>query len=379
MHLNDQQKRARDSFRAFLEEHVTPFADSFDKQERLPVEIIQRLAREKYLGAALPQEFGGKGLDIITYGLLQEELGRSCSSIRSLVTVQSMTAETILRWGNRKQKDRWLPGMATGETIAGFALSEPNAGSDAAGIETIARSSSDHYVLNGAKKWITFGQIANLFLVIAKEDGKPTAFLVEGDNPGLSIEPISGMLGVRASMLASLHLSDCLVHKDNIIGRSGFGLSPVASTALEHGRYCVAWGCVGIAQACLMACAEHVSHRKQFGQHLKDFQLIQQMIANMACSIKAARSLCFYAAHSKLSNNRDAHMDINVAKYFTSRIASQVAADAVQIHGALGCSSASSVQRYFRDAKIMEIIEGSTQIQEITIGEYGLRNNDWLE
>lgn len=374
MEIKEQHQQARASFRAFADEEIVPYADSFDRQERIPVELIEKLARKNYLGAAIPEQFGGLGLDLISYGFLHEELGRACSSVRSLVTVHCMTAQAILKWGSREQKESWLPKMAAGQALAGFALSEPGVGSDAASVETTASADGDYYTLNGTKKWITFGQIANFFLVIARCERNPIAILVDADTPGLTREPINGMLGVRASMLAALNLADCRAHKRNVIAKPGFGFAPVATTVLEHGRYCVAWGCVGIAQACLEACAKYVKQRKQFGSYLKDFQLIQQMITKMVCDISAARALCIQAGHAKSANDPAAFTQINIAKYFASLAASRCAADAVQIHGALGCSPDSSVQRYFRDAKIMEIIEGSTQIQEFTIANSFLRD-----
>ena len=372
--LIEREQQTRDTFRAFADKEIAPYADSFDQQERIPAELIARLARQAYLGAALPKQFGGLGLDLDLYGVLHEELGRSCSSVRSLVTVQGMTAQAILKWGSPELREVWLPKIASGEVISAFALSEPGVGSDAASVETTATADGDHYILNGTKKWITFGQIANLFLVIARNEQKPIALLVEADTPGLNREPITGMLGVRASMLATIKLTDCKVHKRNTVAKPGFGFSPVATTALEHGRYCVAWGCVGIAQACLEACTQYVTQRKQFGNYLKDFQLIQQMITRMVCDVRAARALCRQAAEAKSENDPSAFTAINIAKYFASLVASRCAADAVQIHGAVGCSPESSVQRYFRDAKIMEIIEGSTQIQEFVIADSFLRD-----
>jgi hypothetical protein len=318
----------------------------------------------------LPGKCGGKGLDMITYGLLNEEIGRACSSVRSLLTVHDMVAQALNRWGNQAQKEKWMTRLASGQIIGAFALSEPNVGSDAEGVETTAALEGDTYVLSGRKKWISFGQIADLFLLFARCEGKPTAFLVERNSPGLSIRPIKGILGVRASMLAQLELDDCRIAKENLIGRVGFGVSHVALSALDQGRYSVAWGCVGIAQACLEACLKYTSERKQFGAYLKDHQLIQSMIANMTTKLKAARLLCYQAGYLKDVGDPGAIMETSIAKYFVSKVVNELASDAVQIHGANGYSSDYPVQRYFRDAKLMEIIEGSTQIQEMTIAKF---------
>jgi glutaryl-CoA dehydrogenase (non-decarboxylating) len=365
-----RQHSEQAEFRAFVDEAIVPVADRYDREERMPPEMVKRLAQRGYLGAVLPRESGGKGMDMITFGLLNEEIGRGCSSLRSLLTVQSMVGRALLRWGSKEQQEYWIPKMATGEGIAAFALSEPGVGSDAKSVATTATSCGDSYILNGHKKWITFGQIADFFLIFAQSDAQPAAFLVENTTPGLSIEPIYGMLGVRASMLAELRLTDCRISKENLVGRVGFGFSHVASTALDYGRYSVAWGCVGIAQACLEASLRYTGERKQFGTYLKEHQLIQQMITDMITNVKAARLLCFQAGYLKEAGDPRAIMETAIAKYFAATTAVQASSAAVQLHGANGCSSVYAVQRYLRDAKIMEIIEGSTQIQQITIARY---------
>jgi glutaryl-CoA dehydrogenase (non-decarboxylating) len=365
-----QQQIDQAEFKAFVDEAVIPVADRYDQEEQLPPELIRQLAGRGYLGAVLPPESGGRGMDMITFGLLNEQIGRGCSSLRSLVTVHSMVGRTLLRWGNAWQKAHWLPRLATGDRIAAFALTEPAVGSDAKSIATTATPCGDSYMLNGCKKWITCGQVADVFLIFANSEGQHAAFLVERTTPGLRIEPIFGMLGVRASMLAELHIEDCRIPKENLVGRVGFGFSHVASSALDYGRYSVAWGCVGIAQACLEACLRYTADRQQFGAPLKDHQLIQLMITEMLTGVKAARLLCYQAGYLKDAGDPRAIMETSIAKYFASKTAVQASSAAVQIHGANGCSSAYPVQRYLRDARIMEIIEGSTQIQQVTIARY---------
>ncbi|MBE9224520.1 acyl-CoA dehydrogenase family protein [Phormidium sp. LEGE 05292] len=371
LELTTQQKQAQSEFKAFVNEEIIPHANQYDRQEHTPNELIEKLAQKGYLGAALPKDKGGRGMDAIAFGLLNEEIGRGCSSLRSLLTVHNMVSQALLKWGNRFQKENWLPKLASGEVIAAFALSEPNVGSDAKSIETTATRAENFYILNGQKKWITYGQIADVFLVFAQNEGKPTAFLLEKNSPGLTIKPIFGMLGTRASMLAELHLNGCKIPLENLVCRQGFGFSHVASSALDYGRYSVAWGCVGIAQACLEACIQYTNQRQQFGVYLKEHQLIQQMIAEMLVNIKASRLLCYQAGYLRDNGDPKSIMETSIAKYFASITATKTANKAVQIHGANGCSSEYSVQRYLRDAKIMEIIEGSNQIQQITIAEYG--------
>jgi glutaryl-CoA dehydrogenase (non-decarboxylating) len=374
--FTDEQAEARAGFRSFVDAEVLPHADGFDREERFPRALIEEAARRGYLGAALPEEYGGGAMDAITYGLLNEEVGRGCSSMRSLLTVHGMVAHALLKWGGKGLRARWLPRLAAGEKIAAFALTEPNVGSDARSVETSARQSGECYVLDGRKQWITFGQAADLFLVFAQCEGRPAAFLVERDSPGLAVEPVFGMLGVRASMLAELRLEGCRVPRENLVGREGFGFSHVASTALDLGRYTVAWGCVGIAQGCLEVSLRHAAVRRQFGVPLKDHQLVRQMLTDMLTGAKAARLLCCRAGFLRGRRAPEAVMETSIAKYFASTAASKAAADAVQLHGAYGCSAASPVQRYLRDAKIMEIIEGSTQMQQITIAEYGYQGGE---
>lgn len=373
--LTPEQSTDKAAFRAFVDAEIFRHADQFDRQQSIPAALIRKIGKRGYLGLNLPVQHGGAGKDMITVGLLHEEAGRACSSVRSLLTVHGMVAQSVLRWGSGLLTERWLSRLARGEVIGAYGLTEPNVGSDAQSVETQAESVGDWYVLNGRKKWISFGQIADVFLIFARCQGKPTAFLVEREAPGLSIEPISGMLGTRAAMLAELYLNDCRITKDNLIGREGFGFTHVLPATLDFGRYSVAWGCVGIAQACLEACIKYASERKQFGSYLKDHQLIRQMITDMIANIKAARLLCYQAGYYKDAGDPRTLTETLIAKYFASTMATRVASNAVQIHGAHGCSSESSVQRYLRDAKVMEIIEGSTQLLEVSIAQYEYQNS----
>lgn len=372
--LTPQQREDQEVFRAFVKEKVVHCASKYDQEERISLALIKELSQRGYLGAVLPQEDGGLGKDMITWGLLNEEIGRGYTSLVSLLTVHGMVALAILKWGSKEQKELWIPRMSAGKTIGAFALTEPNVGSDAKSVETSATISGDAYILNGNKKWISFGQIADLFLVIGHVEGKNCAFLVEKDSPGFSTTPIQGMLGLRGSMMTELYMKQCLIPKENIIGNIGFGISHVAASALDFGRYTVAWGCVGLGQACLEACLEYTNERKQFGKYLKDHQLIQQMITDMITNVKAARLLCYHAGYLKDKRSQGALMETLIAKYFASTMATKVASDAVQIHGANGCCSSYPLERYMRDAKMMEIIEGSTQIQQISIAKFGYRS-----
>lgn len=372
--LTPQQKIEQAAFREFVQEEIIPHADRFDQEEYTPPDLIEKIARQGYLGALAPLDSGGTSMDMVTFGLLNEEFGRGCSSLRSLLTVHSMVIYAIQRWGNKQHKAIWLPRLASGEIIGAFALSEPNVGSDAKSIETKAELQGDSYILNGRKKWITYGQIADLYLVFAQCDGRVSAFLVERTAPGFDIRPLKGITGTRASMIAELFFRDCHVPREQLIGGKGFGLASVATSALDIGRYSVACGCVGIAQACLEASLRYAGERKQFNAYLKDHQLIQQMLTDMITNLKASRLLCYNAGYLKEVGAPNTIMETWIAKYFASTKAVKAANDAIQIHGANGCSSEYSLLRYWRDAKVMEIIEGSTQIQQITIANYGYQH-----
>lgn len=371
LQLSPQHIEAQESFQSFVDEAVAPFADQYDAAEKMPPELIRRMAQEGLLSTVIPSEYGGQATDMLTHGLLCEEIGRGSASLASLLTVHGMASLAILKWGTPQQHEVWLPRLVAGDVIAAFALSEPDIGSDAKSVKTTATLDDGTFVLNGTKRWISFGQVAQLFVIMAQCDGKPTTFLVEADRAGLSVTPITGMLGFRSAMLAELHLEGVRIPKENLIGRIGFGFSHVVNSALDHGRYCVGWGCVGLGQACLDACLEYTSKRTQFGVRLRKHQLIRAMIAEMITNIKAARLLCYHAAWLKDQGDYGAMMETSIAKYFASRMANQVASDAVQIHGANGCYGGYPVQRYLRDARIMEIIEGSTQMQQLIIAHHG--------
>jgi alkylation response protein AidB-like acyl-CoA dehydrogenase len=367
-----EQIQAQASFRLWLNEHVVPFAEQNDALESTPPELIKAVANAGYLGSMIPVEYGGGGMEAITWGLLCEEFGRASASMLSLLIVHGMVAQVISRWGTEEQRLHWLPRLASGEVIGAFGLTEPNVGSDARSIESKAELQDDGtYLIHAEKKWISFGASATLFLIFAQASDKATAFLVERSADGFTSEPMKGMLGFRAANIARLSLKGVRAAATSIVGRPGFGFSHIASTALDLGRFAVAWGCTGLAQAALDASLDYAAKREQFGKSLNQHQLIQEMLANMMVDIKASRMLCLHAAFLKDRGEPSLIMETSIAKYFASRVAVSSANSAVQIHGANGCSSDYPVQRYFRDARIMEIIEGSTQIMQTLIARYG--------
>jgi glutaryl-CoA dehydrogenase (non-decarboxylating) len=373
LELDPGMEAARAGFATFAEREVAPHAAAWDHAAETPREAIDALAAAGYLGAVVGADHGGGGMDAVRFGLLNGELGRACSSLRSLLTVHSMLCHAVGRRGGDSLRARWLGRLARGEALGAFALSEPGAGSDPSALETVAEPVDGGYRLHGRKSWVTYGRIADVYLVFARAGGEPLALLVERDRPGVRVEPVE-VTGTRASMVADVVLEGCTVPAENRVGGRGFGLA-VALDALELGRYSVAWGCVGIVQACLDASLAFAAERVQYGSPIGEHQLVQRMLADMATELRAARLLCLSAGTLRDRGDADAGMECFVAKYFASTAATRAALAAVQIHGARGCTPAYPVERYLRDSRVMEIIEGSTQIQQLTIARHELRRS----
>ncbi|ACY15462.1 acyl-CoA dehydrogenase family protein [Haliangium ochraceum] len=368
--LSNEQAAWREEFRAYVDTEVIPFADAWHRDQQMPPSVIGTLAERGYLGLVIPEEFGGRGVGPVALGLLAGELGRGCSSLCSLLTVHTMVGWAITRWGSAPQKKRWLPELASGRVLGALALTEPDTGSDAKSVRTSVQRHGTELALDGHKSWVTYGQSADLFLVFGRAEEGPAAVLVERDRKGLRTEPISDLLGLRASMTASLRLEGARVPTDAELGRPGMGIAQIAATALDSGRYTVAWGCVGILRACTEACVAYSAQREQFGAKLKDHQLISRMVSNMFTDLRAAELLCLEAGQLRARKDPGALAATSIAKYFASTAAVRAANDAVQLHGANGCSGDFPLQRYFGDAKVMEIIEGSSQIQQLVIAEF---------
>ncbi|MEM9291422.1 MAG: acyl-CoA dehydrogenase family protein [Acidobacteriota bacterium] len=374
MELSPAQRELRAAFRQFAREQIAPYAGQWERDAAVPRELVDGLIRHRWLGAPVAQSVGGGGMDLVTYGLLTEEIAWACSSVRSLLTVHDMVTLAAHRWGTPEVKEELVPAMAQGQLLGALGLSEPGIGSDAAGVVTKVRQEGEEFVLDGTKKWTTFGQLADVVLTFARnEDGKIGAFLVPTDSPGFSRTPMQDFMGTRASMVAQLHFDGCRIPSRFRVGRIGFGVTHVASTALDHGRYSVAWGGVGIAQACLDASREYAAERVQFDAPLQEHQLIRRLLADMIADTRAARLLCARAGHLRRSADPAAVPETMIAKYFASRAATRSAGNAVQLHGANGLSDDYPVARHWRDSKVLEIIEGSTQIQQLSIPRYPLQ------
>lgn len=354
-------------------ESVRRAAGGWDRAGALPREIIREMAAAGFLAADLPIRYGGAACSPLALGQLGAQLGAVCTALRSLVTVQAMVAAAVLRWGTEEQRLRWLPALAGGDQLAGFAATEPGAGTDLGAVSTSVRREGRELVLCGHKQWITFGELADVVLVLARLEGEPAAVLVETDRPGVVMEPIRGQLGLRAAHLAHICLDRVRVPEENLVAPAGFGLSHVAGTALDHARFTVAWGCAGMATACLEYATTHAANRTQGGVRLADHQVVRAQLGRALVATTAARELCIRATRSRQDETPDTVMDTMVAKYAAAHAAATVSQDAVQVHGAAGCGPDSPVGRFFRDAKIMQIIEGAEQVAELHIGDHALR------
>ena len=370
--LTPAQKHIQAQAREFAEQEVAPAARIADEKGEFPVHLVKRMGELGFLAGQIEPEYGGSGMDYLSYALLCEELGRADSSVRGFLTVHtSLVSLCIQDWGSEIQKSRYLPLLATGEWIGCYALTEPEAGSDVASMETTAREEGDHYVLNGEKIWITNGLSANVAIVFASKDRSARhrgicAFIVEPDTRGFHREPMPGKeLGHRASEHAYLILKECRVPKSTLLGAAGEGFK-VAMSALDRGRLGVAAGAVGVAQACLDACIAYATQRRQFGQRIADFEMIQATLADMAADVEAARLLVYRAAWVK-DQGLPATKATSIAKLFATEAALKAASEAVLLHGNRGYSNEYPVERYYRDIKGLQIYEGTSHIQRIII------------
>lgn len=372
--LTDEQQLIRETVHRFAEQEIAPAAAENDRTGRFPRKLVDRMASMGLLGGPIPKEYGGSGLDFISHAIITEEIGRADSSLRTTLSVQvSLVALSLLTWGTEEQKRRYLPELCTGRLLGCFGLTEPNAGSDPASMETTAIKRGDRWMLNGTKTWISNGTVADIALVFAQtEPGKGhagiAAFLVGKDTPGFSTRPITEKLGLRASDTGELIFQECAVPESAQLGPVGKGFS-IAMSALDNGRYSVAAGCVGILQGCLDACVAYATTRRQFGRAIGGFQLVQDMISRIKVDLDAARLLVYRAGHLK-NRGLPNTVETSIAKYFASEAAVRAAGDAVQIFGAYGYSEEALVARYYRDAKVATIYEGTSQIQKLLIGSH---------
>jgi butyryl-CoA dehydrogenase len=370
--LTPEQQQVQARARAFAQGEVAPQARAADETGEFPLHLVRRMGELGFLAGPIGAEYGGAGMDYVSFALVYEELGRADSSVRGFLAVHAgLVSLCIHDWGTEEQKRYYLPRLAAGEWIGCYCLTEPNAGSDAASMETTAREEADSYVLNGEKIWITNGNIADLAIVFATRDPAARhrgvcAFLVPTDTPGFRREKMDGKeLGHRASDHARIVFDQCSVPRSALLGEPGQGFR-VAMSALDHGRLGVAAGALGVAQACLDACVEFSRTRRQFGKRIGDFEMIQANLADMAADVEAARLLVYRAAWLK-QQGLPTTKETSIAKLFATEAAVKAASDAVLIHGGRGYSNSYPVERYYRDIKGLQIYEGTSHIQRIVI------------
>ncbi len=376
--FTETQLMIQETARKFAEDELAPTAAERDEKEEFPYEGVKKLGELGFMGMMVPEEYGGAGLDTISYVIAMEEISKVDASCGVIMSVNnSLVCYGLNEWGTKEQKQKFLAPLAAGKMLGAFALSEPEAGSDASNQKTMAERSGDEYIINGTKNFITNGANADVILVMATTDKTKgpygiSTFIVEKGSPGLSIAKKEKKLGIRSSDTVSLSFQDCRVPASNRIGEEGFGFK-FAMKTLDGGRIGIASQALGIAQASLSASVQYAKQRKAFGKPISEFQAIQFMIADMATKIDAARLMTLKAAALKDTNKPFGQMSA-MAKLFASKVAVDAALDAIQIHGGYGYIKEYNVERYLRDAKITEIYEGTSEVQRIVISRNLLKD-----
>ena len=379
--LTDDQRMIRDNVRRFMDAEVRPNVRRYDREEKFPGAEIRRLGELGCCGMLIPEEWGGAALDTISYVLMLEEVARVDASMAVALSVtNSVVAWPLWRHGNDVQRQKYLQRLARGEILGAFCLTEPQAGSDAAAIETRASRSGKTYRLNGTKSWVTNGGESGVYLVFAKTDPAAgargiTAFLVEPAFSGFRVSRYEDKMGLRSSRSAEIVFSDCEVPEENRLGEEGQGLK-IALEALDGGRVGIAAQAVGLAQGALEASAAYAKQRRAFGKTIGEFQAVQFMLADMETEIEAARLLVWQAAQMRDAGSGRAGAFASRAKLFASEMANRVAYKAVQIHGSMGYSRESDVERMYRDARVLSIYEGTSEIQRLIIARDLLGRTD---
>jgi len=371
--LDEEQTMIKDLARQIADEKVMPIRAELDEKEEFPWDIMNTLAQSDFLGIYIPEEYGGMGRGGFEFSLAVEELSRACLGVSTTYAANALGTYPILLYGSEEQKKKYLPDIASGKKLVAFALTEANAGSDAAGVQTTARLEGNEYVLNGTKQWITNGGEAGIYTVIAITDKSKgargaSAFIVEKDTPGFSFGKKENKMGIRASSTRELIFENCRIPKENLIGKPGMGFI-VAMKTLDSSRTGVGAQGVGVAQGAFDAAAAYALERQQFGQPIFSIQAVQHLLADMATQIEAARALVYAVAKFIDSKAKDLSKESAMAKLFATDVAMKVTVDAVQVMGGAGYMREYPVEKMMRDAKILQIYEGTNQIQRNVIGQ----------
>src|SRR6266850_7423520 len=354
--LTDEQRLIRETAREFTDKELIERTRENARNHHFDLELVEKIAAQGYLGAIVPTEYGGAGLDYFSYGLIVEEIGRGDSAIRTVISVQtSLVCSGILKWGTEEQKQKYLPKLCSGEWLGCFGLTEPDTGSDAANQKTRAKKVDGGWLINGSKMWISMGNHAKVALVFAQTDPELkhrgiACFLVDTEHPGFSSQEIHGKMGLHGSDTASLSLDDVEVPEDGLLGEVGQGFK-IAMSALDSGRYSVAAGCVGICQGCVNASVDYSKERVQFGRPIASFQLVQAMIADMVVKTEASRMLVWRAGFLK-DRGEPNTTETSIAKLHATEASLECANMAIQVHGGAGYVDDHPVERYLRDARV---------------------------
>lgn len=369
--LTEEQRILKETLRKFMDREIIPLSNEYERERKIITrDILKKLVPFGYVGAEIPEEYGGFGLDTVSYCLMVEELGRAWGALRTMVTVSNLVAAIIYKFGTEEQRTRFLRPLILFDYLGAFALTEPNVGSDAGSVETTATRSGDNYVLNGTKTLITNGSIADVICVFATVDRQKgtkgiTAFLVEKDKATYQTSDIPKM-GMHSSVISEIVFEDCRIPASNRLGREGEGLK-IALSGLNVGRCIVAFAVIGLAQACVDAAIRYAKERTQFGRPIGGFQLIQATIADMAMELDAARLLAFRAA-SMIDRGIKCTLEASFAKLYATEAALRIASKAIQVHGGYGYTQEYLVERYYRDARHLTMAEGTSEIQRLIIG-----------
>ncbi|MFH1335062.1 MAG: acyl-CoA dehydrogenase [Candidatus Zixiibacteriota bacterium] len=376
--LTEEQRMVKEAAADFAKNTLLPKAQEFDEKEEIPKEIYKELGELGYLGMLLPEEYGGSNLDFVSYICAMEEFAKACAALMiSLSVHNSLVCDAILNFGTPEQKKKYLPALARGEKIGAYSLTEPGAGTDAGGLKTTAILQGDHYLVNGTKTFVTNGGIADLFMVfvLTKPELKSkgvSCLLVDKGTEGFSIGVKEKKMGLKGSDTRELSFADGKIPKENLLGKENEGFK-IALSLLNSGRIGVGSQCVGIAQAAYEEALKYSKERVQFGQPICNFQAIAFKLADMVMQIDAARLLVYRAAHLK-DKNKKCIQEASMAKLFASEMANRVVNEAVQIHGGYGYMKEYAVERYFRDARVTEIYEGTSEAQRIVISRELLKD-----
>ncbi|MGB5287729.1 MAG: acyl-CoA dehydrogenase family protein [Ignavibacteriaceae bacterium] len=372
--FSEDLKMLRELASDFTKNEIKPLAQKIDEEERIPTELIKKIAEVGFFGTMFPEEFGGSGLGKLGYCIMMEEISRGCSSTATMIGAhQSIGTNAIFVGGSEELKKKYLPRLCSGEMIASFALTEPEAGSDTFNLKTEAKKISNKWILNGNKVWITNAGIANLISVFARTEKGITGFVVDADSPGVIIGPPEKKLGIKGSTTNSITFENVEVPDENIIGREGRGFI-IAMKTLDGGRLTIGACCLGASRELVELSTVYAKQRKQFGEPIAKFQAVQFMLAEMASKIYPLESIVYRCAFD-YDQGKDISVDAAMVKLYASEAMTEVADKALQVHGGMGFSRELPMERYYRDARILRIFEGTTEIQKMIIGRHVIKVN----